>query len=125
MMPRVDEAEQVTPEQGVPELGPIATQVVYEDEHVRIWTHHLEPGQAGPVHRHELDYVIVDVAGDRIAAEPVPGTGGEYEEYVEAPVRRGKGYFLKRGGLERAINVGTTPYRTVIVELKDDAAPPA
>jgi beta-alanine degradation protein BauB len=108
MMPRV----------GDPELGPIASEVVYEDERVRIWTHHLEPGQAGPLHRHDLDYVIVDVAGDRIAAEPVAGTGGEYEEYIEAPVKRGASYFLRAGGVERAINVGEEPYRTVIVELK-------
>jgi hypothetical protein len=96
---------------------------VYEDEHVRIWTHHLEPGQAGPLHRHEHDYVIVDVAGDRIAADPRPGTGGEYEDYIEASVKRGRGSFLRKGGVERAINVGTTPYRTVIVELKHDAPP--
>lgn len=108
MMPRVEE----------PDLGPIASQVVYEDEHVRIWTHHLEAGEAGPLHRHEHDYVIVDVEGDRIAAEPVAGTGGDYDEYIEAPVKRGKSYFLRAGGLERAINVGSTPYRTVIVELK-------
>lgn len=114
MMPRVDESE----------LGPIATEVVYEDEHVRIWTHHLEPGQAGPVHHHDLDYVIVDVAGDRIAAEPVEGSGGEYDRYVEAPVDRGRSYFLRRGGLERAVNVGREPYRTVIVELKDPAGAP-
>jgi hypothetical protein len=111
MMPRVDEAD----------LGPIATEIVYEDEHVRIWTHHLAPGEAGPLHRHDLDYVIVDVAGDRIAAEPVPETGGEYDQYIEAPVRRGRGSFLRRGGVERAVNVGSTPYRTVIVELKDTA----
>jgi hypothetical protein len=108
MMPRVAE----------PELGPIASEVVYEDDHVRIWTHLLEPGQAGPLHRHELDYTIVDVTGDRIAAEPVPGSGGEYHEYIEAPVKRGRGTFLRAGGVERAINVGETPYRTVIVELK-------
>ena len=46
--------------------------------------------QAGPLHRHEHDYVIVDVEGDRIAAEPVPGIGGEYDEYIEAPVKRGR-----------------------------------
>jgi hypothetical protein len=77
MMPRVAE----------PELGPIASEVVYEDDHVRIWTHLLEPGQAGPLHRHELDYVIVDVGGDRIAAEPVPGSGGEYHEYIGGGAR--------------------------------------
>jgi beta-alanine degradation protein BauB len=108
MMPRVDE----------PHLGPIATEVVYEDEHVRVWTHHLEPGETGPLHRHDLDYVIVNVAGEKIAAEPVPGTGGEYDEYIEAPVKPGRTSFLRAGGVERAINVGTTPYRTVIVELK-------
>ncbi len=113
MMPRVADPEHVA-------LGPIATEIVYEDEHVRIWTHHLGAGEAGPLHRHDHDYVIVDVEGDRIAAEPVPGTGGEYEEYIEAPVKRGHSYFLRAGGVERAVNVGAKPYRTVIVELKHD-----
>jgi hypothetical protein len=118
MMPRVED----------PDLGPIATKIVYEDEHVRIWTHQLDPGEAGPVHRHDLDYVIVDVAGERIAADPLPGSEAEYGGYIEAPVKPGKSYFLRAGATERAINVGATPYRTVIVELKRDpsdrAAPP-
>jgi hypothetical protein len=54
MMPRVADPDHVA-------LGPIATAIVYEDEHVRIWTHQLDPGVAGPPHRHEHDYVIVDV----------------------------------------------------------------
>jgi hypothetical protein len=99
-------------------LGPIATELVYEDDHVRVWTHHLEPGEASPLHRHDHDYVIVNVDGDRIAAEPVPGSGSEYDEYIEADVPRGRTSFLRKGGIERAINVGTQPYRTVIVEFK-------
>src|SRR3954468_1942475 len=99
-------------------LGPIATELVYEDDHVRVWTFHLEPGEASPLHRHEHDYVIVDVAGDRIAAEPAPDSGGEFDRYVEADVRRGRASFLRKGGVERAVNVGEEPYRTVIVELK-------
>lgn len=114
MMPRVADPDHLPDI----ELGPIASEVVYEDEHVRIWTHHLEPGEAGPLHRHDLDYVIVDVEGERIAADPLPGAGGDYEQYIEAPVKPGKSYFLRAGATERAINVGTTPYRTVIVELK-------
>ena len=114
MMPRVADPDHLPDET----LGPIASEVVYEDEYVRIWRNDLEPGEAGPRHRHDLDYVIVDVEGERIAAEPVAGTGGEYDEYVEAPVKPGKSYFLRAGGIERAINVGTTPYRSVIVELK-------
>ncbi len=33
-------------------------------------------------------------------------------------MKRGRGTYLRAGGIERAINVGETPYRTVIVELK-------
>lgn len=99
-------------------LGPIATELVYEDDHVRVWTQHLAPGEASPLHRHDHDYVIVDVEGDRIAAEPVPDSGGEFDTYIEAGVRRGQTSFLRKGGIERAVNVGSLPYRTVIVELK-------
>lgn len=102
------------------ELGDIATRVIYEDEHVRVWVNELEPGEVSPLHRHEHDYVIVDVEGDRIAAEPAPGAEGEYHEYIEAPVKRGQAVYLRKGGLERAINVGKEHYRTVIVELKHD-----
>lgn len=101
------------------ELGPIATKVLYDDEVVRIWEMRLEPGEESAPHRHEHDYVIVDVAGDRIAAKPLPESAGEYNEYVEADVVPGQTIFLKKGGVETALNVGTTPYRTVIVELKD------
>ncbi len=99
-------------------LGPIASALVYEDDHVRVWTHELAPGEASPLHRHDHDYVIVNVDGDRIAAEPVPGSGGEYDTYIEADVPRGRTSFLRKGGIERAINVGKLPYRTVIVEFK-------
>lgn len=95
-------------------LGPIATRVVYEDDHVRVWVNELESGERSPRHRHEHDYVIVDVDGDRIAAEGDDG-------YIEAPVRRGQTSFLRRGGIERAVNVGVERYRTVIVEFKHDS----
>ena len=48
IMPRVTEEA----------LGPIATELVYEDDHVRVWTHHLEPGEASPLHRHDHDFGI-------------------------------------------------------------------
>lgn len=99
-------------------FGPIATRIVYEDDHVRVWTNELAPGEVSPRHRHDHDYVIVDVDGDRIAAEPMPGSAGEYDQYIEAPVRRGQTSFLRKGGVERAVNVGALPYRTVIVEFK-------
>jgi hypothetical protein len=101
------------------ELGDIATRVVHEDDAVRIWEMRLEPGERSAPHRHSHDYVIVDVAGDRIAVEPVEGSEGEFNQYLEADVRRGQAVFLRKGGVEVAYNVGADTYRTIIVEFKD------
>ena len=48
------------------DFGPIATRVLYEDDQVRIWDQRLAPGEKTAPHRHEQDYVLVDVEGERI-----------------------------------------------------------
>ena len=48
------------------EFGPIATRILYEDDQVRIWDQRLAPGEKTAAHRHEQDYVLVDVEGERI-----------------------------------------------------------
>ena len=67
-------------------LGPIGTEVVFENDRVRVWEMRLAPGEASAVHRHELDYMLVQLEGDRIAAEPEPDTEGAFDEYLEADV---------------------------------------
>jgi hypothetical protein len=104
-------------------LGPIGTRVVYEDERVRVWTLRLAPGEVSAVHRHELDHLLVQVAGDRIAVEPEPDTEGPFRERLEADVVPGAVVPVSRGGVERAHNVGDAPYLEIIVELKDAARP--
>jgi hypothetical protein len=101
------------------ELGPVGTEVVFENERVRIWNLHLEPGERSAVHRHDHDYVLVLVSGDRIAAEPEPDTQGPVTERIEAEVVPGAVVYLERGGVETAVNVGDRPYDEVIIELKD------
>ena len=101
------------------ELGPIGTEVVFENDRVRIWNLHLEPGERSAVHRHDHDYILVLVSGDRIAAEPEPDTAGPVTERLEAEVVPGASVYLERGGVETAVNVGRQPYVEVIIELKD------
>jgi beta-alanine degradation protein BauB len=100
-------------------LGPIADRVLFENERVRIWELRMEPGQQGPVHRHELDHILVQIAGDRMAVLPEPDTQGPYREYLEADVVPGQHYYVTRGGVEIARNVGRRAYHELLIELKD------
>ena len=99
-------------------LGNVATRLLHENERVRIWEMDLAPGARSAIHRHDLDYVLVQIEGDRIAAEPEPDTGGPYRDYIEADVVPGRVRYITRGGIETAVNVGTRRYREILVELK-------
>ena len=107
------------------QLGDIGTKVVFENDRVRVWLVRLAPGEQGPVHRHDLDHLLIQVAGDRIAVVPEPDSEGPYREYLEADVMPGAVVHVARGGVESARNTGEQPYLEVIVELKDERAPHA
>ncbi len=100
-------------------FGDIGTNVVYEDDTVRVWRLKLAPGEDSPIHRHELDHLLIQVSGDRIAVVPEPDTKGPFSEMLEADVVPGAVVRVRRGGVERARNVGSQPYLEVIVELKE------
>src|SRR5213594_685541 len=99
-------------------LGNVATGLLLENERVRIWEMDLAPGARSDTHRHGVDYVLVQIEGDRIAAMPEPDTGGAYREYVEADVVPGRACYIARGGIETAINIGRRRYREILIELK-------
>ena len=99
-------------------LGDVAKRLLLENESVRIWEMDLAPGEQSATHRHDLDYVLVQIDGDRIAARFEPDTAGSYRDYVEGAVEPGKTRFIARGGIETAINVGTRRYREILIELK-------
>ena len=100
-------------------IGPIADKVIFENERVRIWELRLAPGQKGPVHRHHLDHILIQIDGDRVAVHPEKETQGPYAEYLEADATPGNTIYVTRGGLEAAHNIGEREYHEIIVELKD------
>jgi predicted metal-dependent enzyme (double-stranded beta helix superfamily) len=95
--------------------GPIATALLLENGRVRIWEMQLAPGEASALHHHDLDYVIVLLAGDRIAAVPGPGSPRAPRE---AEVTPGRAIYLTSGETEWAVNTGRLPYRELVIELK-------
>lgn len=100
-------------------LKGVGTDVVFENDRVRIWELRLGPGEDSGVHRHELDHILVLISGDKIAVAPEPDTAGPYKESLEADVVPGTAVFVPRGGVETAHNTGAQPYHEVIIELKD------
>jgi hypothetical protein len=99
-------------------LGNVATRMLFENDRVRIWEMDLEPGGRSDVHRHDNDYVLVILEGDRIAAEPEPDTAGAFRERIEFDVEPGQTIYVNRGGIETAINSGNKRYREILIELK-------
>ncbi len=104
-------------------LGDIGSKVVYEDETVRVWRLKLAAGEQSPVHRHDLDHLLIQVSGDRIAVIPEPDTEGPFTEEMAADVVPGAVVHVDKGGIERAHNVGDQEYLEIIVELKGPSRP--
>jgi hypothetical protein len=100
-------------------LGDVGTRVLFEDERVRIWELSLAPGEETPPHRHDLDYYIIMVDGNGIAAVPHVLSTGESAEYIAVEgMNRGDVFPMKKGGIELARNIGTNHFYEILVELK-------
>ena len=95
-------------------LGHVGSRVLFENERVRVWEMKLAPGERSDVHRHDLDYLLVFLAGDRIRVEPEPETNGPYTDALEFDVPVGRTVFVERGGVETAVNAGREHYRCLL-----------
>ena len=97
-------------------LGDVANSFHFENEHVRVWEMDLAPGEASDLHRHDCDYLVILLEGDRVAGVPPVDTGVACQI---ADVERGKIAFVPKGGTEWAVNIGKRPYREILIELKE------
>jgi predicted metal-dependent enzyme (double-stranded beta helix superfamily) len=99
------------------ELGGVGTKVLFENENVRVWEMDLAPGESSAIHRHDHDYILVILEGDKIAAIPEPDTEGDHDEYFEADVQTPTVVQLKKGGVETAKNIGEQRYYELLIEI--------
>ncbi len=104
-------------------VGEVGTKKLFENDRVVVGEMRLAPGEQELVHEHTNDYVMVQIAGDRVAADFEPGCKGTWSEFAgrrrEGDVFNGNVLFAEKGGIEAAVNVGTEEFYEIIVELKD------
>jgi hypothetical protein len=102
-------------------LGPIGTRIIYEDDEVRIWDQVMPPGHHLGPHKHECDYAIVCVDGDKVEADTLPGNATGHDGHMEVEVDRGKLFWVRKGGVEEAFNKTDKRFRAILVEMKQDS----
>jgi len=93
-------------------MAEATSEVMVDNEHVRVTEWRFAPGAATGWHRHGFDYVITPVSGGHFE---IVGPGGARTPFQMEP---GRSYFRAAGVEHDVINVGDTPASFVEVELK-------
>ncbi len=109
-------------------MADVGTRKVYENDHVILWESFLQPGEKTELHTHTRDYVFYVFEGSTLKVFDAEGN-----EVIEDPIATGQVTALRLRGEELVVegaeglavpathtaqNVGDTPYREIVVELK-------
>ena len=94
--------------------------VVFENDRVRIWELTLPPGADSNVHQHELDYILVILGGDRVAAVQEPDSASALPAVLRER-RRPRDRRCSSSAAASRSPATSAPSRTTefIIELKD------
>ncbi len=95
--------------------GDVGTEVLMENEHVKVWNLDLQPGQSSQWHHHDHWHVTIVAVPGTLKAEFTDGTSST-ETYEVGAV-----HFRDKDSVHRVTNVGDDRYVNVIVELKAQA----
>ena len=93
----------------------VGTKLLFENDRVRVWDLQLALGEQMPFHRHSSDYLYVVIGGGELQTVFPDGTADSPREMKDGDVR-----FREVPGeaVHAARNVGSTPWRNIVVELK-------
>jgi redox-sensitive bicupin YhaK (pirin superfamily) len=109
-------------------MADVGTRKVYENDDVVLWENFLKPGEKTKMHTHTRDYLFYVVEGSTIKVFDAEGNEAEKVSIATGQVVafRLRGKELVVEGVEGFTvpathmnqNVGDTPYREIVVELK-------
>ena len=96
-------------------LGPIGDKILFENEHLRVWSVKLDPGQKQPWHQHLLPYLIVPMTDGDIEIKSIDGTSYRVQD------KAGRAIWRDAGEVHDLLNHGNAVYRNVLIEIKPQA----
>ena len=92
----------------------IGTELLFENDRIRVWQMVLQPGEESPHHRHEADYVFIYTTPSRMTAfleGQAPSTAEFEDGYVQyTEVGPGTTHHIR--------NDATIEHRQILVEFK-------
>lgn len=94
-------------------LGDVASEVLFENDKVKIWNLIVDPGESSDWHLHGRDYVTVVVEGEGLVAEFDDGTSND------SPSGPGTWRYHGDHQVHRVTNNTSKRYVNVLIELKD------
>ena len=94
----------------------VGTRLLFENDRVRVWDLRLAPGESTALHRHECDYLYVVIGDGQLQGVDADGNRKEVRSMADGDV-----VFRNIDGedVHRAVNVGGSPWRNIVVELKE------
>jgi len=110
-MPFATRSQSNSPQAPVEIKGEAHHHPKFENESVRIWDVTVPAGEGTLWHIHRNDNVVITLAGANLRPENVSGSP------AEAEWKFGEIRFAKATYTHRAINIGTTPFHNLTIEL--------
>lgn len=101
----------------------VGTELLFENDRIRVWDFKLEPGEESPLHTHKHDYVFVYVTPDNQLNIMVPNG-----QTIEQRSPEGFVAYWEAGKEQpphwthKAKNVGHEPHRQILIEFLGPSA---
>jgi quercetin dioxygenase-like cupin family protein len=93
----------------------VGSQLLFENDQVRVWDLRIEPGESSGVHRHTTDYLYVVIGDGTLQGADAQDNRSEAHAMHDGEVRFNT---VDGEAIHQAFNAGDTPWRNIIVELK-------
>jgi quercetin dioxygenase-like cupin family protein len=93
----------------------VGTRLLFENERVRVWDLQLPPGASTGLHRHDTDFLYVVIGDGELQTRFADGTADPPRSMHDGDVRFRE---VGEGIVHAGVNVGTQPWRNIVVELK-------
>jgi quercetin dioxygenase-like cupin family protein len=97
----------------------VGTKLLFENDRVRVWDLRLAPGEETPFHRHSTDFLYVVIGDGELQTLFPDGTADPPRQMQDGDVRFRE---VPSESIHAAKNVGSGPWRNIVVELKRESA---